>query len=224
MLTKTLLKNGKELRLQNMKGWKNGKDNGMKRKPVNQSHRRLPIPVGVERPAPEMDLNLCTTVSREDHITSTKVVPLPCCVFLRIRTGRRGKPVTRQIPTWDLSMVQTTKTLTVEVISCLGSHANEDVPCVVCDVTKRSTVLMVPGRSKCHPGWTLEYTGYLMAGYYDHAGATDYYCVDKDPENLPGGEANDNGYLLYFVEARCGSVRCPLYVNGRELMCAVCTK
>ena len=62
------------------------------------------------------------------------------------------------------------------------SHKDEDVPCVVCDVPKRSTVLMVPGRSKCHPGWTLEYTGYLMAGYYVHTGATDYHCVDKDPE------------------------------------------
>ena len=104
------------------------------------------------------------------------------------------------------------------------SHYQRDVPCVVCDVTKRSTVLMVPGRSKCHPGWTLEYTGYLMAGYYDHDGATDYYCEDKDPENLPGGTANNNDHILYFVEARCGSLRCPPYVNGREFLCAVCTK
>ena len=105
------------------------------------------------------------------------------------------------------------------------SHYEQDVPCVVCEVTRRSTVLMIPGRSKCHPGWTLEYAGYLMAGHYEFNGATDYYCVDKDPENLPGGTANQNGYLLYFVEARCvASLRCPPYVNGRELQCAVCTK
>ena len=104
------------------------------------------------------------------------------------------------------------------------SHHNHDVPCVVCDVTKRSTVLMIPGKSKCHAGWTLEYAGYLMAGYYNHAGATDYYCVDKDPENLPGGTGDNDGHLLYFVETRSGSLRCPPYVNGRELMCAVCTK
>ena len=66
-------------------------------------------------------------------------------------------------------------------------HHDRDMPCVVCDVTKRSSVLMIPGRSKCHPGWTLEYTGYLMAGYYSHPGATDYYCIDKKPENLPPG-------------------------------------
>ena len=105
------------------------------------------------------------------------------------------------------------------------SHYQRDVPCVVCDVTKRSSVLMIPGKSKCHEGWTLEYSGYLMAGHYNFSGATDYYCIDKDPENLPGGTGNDNGYLLYFVEARCGaSLRCPPYVNGRELQCAVCTK
>ena len=104
------------------------------------------------------------------------------------------------------------------------SHQNRDVPCVVCDVTRRSTVLMIPGRSKCHAGWTLEYTGYLMAGYYSHAGGTDYYCVDKDPVNLPGGLASENGFLLYFVEARCGPLRCQPYVNGREFHCAVCTK
>ena len=83
------------------------------------------------------------------------------------------------------------------------SHFHRDVPCVVCDVTNRSTVLMIPGRSKCHAGWTNEYAGYLMAGHYNHAGAIDYYCVDKDPENLPGG-GNDDGHVLYFVEARCG--------------------
>ena len=103
------------------------------------------------------------------------------------------------------------------------SHQNRDVPCVVCEAVQRSTVLMIPGKTKCHPGWTLEYTGYLMSGYYGHS-ATDYYCVDKDPENLPHGTADNNGYLLYFVEARCGSLRCPPYINGREFLCAVCTK
>ena len=104
------------------------------------------------------------------------------------------------------------------------SHYDHDVPCVVCDVTKRSTVIMIPGRSKCYPGWTLEYAGYLMSGVYNHAGATDYYCIDKDPENLPSGASSQDGHLLYFVEAICGSLRCPPYVNGREFQCAVCTK
>ena len=103
------------------------------------------------------------------------------------------------------------------------SHYQRDMPCVVCEVKKRSSVLMIPGKTKCHAGWTFEYAGYLMAGYHSHS-STDYYCVDKDPENLPGGESNADGHLLYFVEAACGSLRCPPYVNGRELQCAVCSK
>ena len=103
------------------------------------------------------------------------------------------------------------------------SHYQEDAPCVVC-LARRQSVLMIPGKSKCYDGWTFEYSGFLMAGHYNYTGATDYYCVDKDPENVPGGGSNQNGYLLYFVEARCGSLPCPPYVNGREFQCVVCTK
>ena len=104
------------------------------------------------------------------------------------------------------------------------SHYEHDVPCVVCDVRKRSSTLLVPGKRSCRAGWTLEYSGYLMAGHHNHGSATDYYCVDKDPENLVDGQANSNGHLLYFVEARCGALKCPPYFNGRELQCDVCTK
>ena len=104
------------------------------------------------------------------------------------------------------------------------SHHDNDVPCAVCEVKKRLTVLMIPGKSKCTAGWTFEYSGFLMTGHYAHPAATDYYCVDKDPENIPSGGASHDGYLLYFVEARSGSLKCPPYINGRELQCAVCSK
>ena len=105
-------------------------------------------------------------------------------------------------------------------------HSQQDVPCVACNVETRSSTIMVPGKTACHSGWTLEYTGYLMSGYYDHKAARDYYCIDKDPEHVNGGGEgrNDNGYVLYFVEARCGSLKCPPYVNGMELTCVVCSK
>ena len=105
-------------------------------------------------------------------------------------------------------------------------HKDQDVPCAVCNIRSRSSVIMIPAKTKCYPGWTLEFTGYLMAGYHNHEAATDYYCIDKEPENVVGGREslNDNGYLLFFVEARCGSLKCPPYVNGRELTCVVCSK
>ena len=103
------------------------------------------------------------------------------------------------------------------------SHLDQDVPCAVCNLNSRSSVIMIPGRKSCFPGWTIEYTGYLMTGRHTHH-STDYYCIDGSPEDIHGGKANHNGYLLYFVESRCGSLRCPPYVEGRELTCVVCTK
>ena len=100
---------------------------------------------------------------------------------------------------------------------------NQDAPCSVCQ-SPRTKFLMIPGRNACYSGWTLEYSGYLVAGFYGHSAATEYICLDKDPEFNVGGYTNDDGARLYFVEAICGSLKCPPYVNGRELTCAVCTK
>ena len=101
--------------------------------------------------------------------------------------------------------------------------SEQDAPCAVCS-SPRSRLVMVPARNTCHEGWTLEYQGYLSAGRYKHAAATEYVCLDGAPETIVGGTADDNGALFYFVEGRCGSLKCPPYVDGRELTCAVCTK
>ncbi|XP_052705274.1 uncharacterized protein LOC128181066 [Crassostrea angulata] len=100
---------------------------------------------------------------------------------------------------------------------------DHDVPCAVCLVRNRSVVKMFPARKTCDKGWKHEYHGYLMAGYYNHSAGTSYTCVDGDPETLQGGHINNNGYLFYLVEAICGSLKCPPYVNGRELVCVVCS-
>ncbi|XP_078618128.1 uncharacterized protein LOC144885853 [Branchiostoma floridae x Branchiostoma japonicum] len=104
------------------------------------------------------------------------------------------------------------------------SLLDDDVPCAVCYVPTRGSKLMIPARNTCPTGWTQEYHGYLMAGYYNHPGAKEFVCVDEQPEVIQGGHANHNGALFYPVEARCGSLPCPHYVEGRELTCVVCTK
>eukprot|EP00105_Crassostrea_gigas_P005350 XP_011418913.1 PREDICTED: short-chain collagen C4 isoform X2 [Crassostrea gigas] len=101
---------------------------------------------------------------------------------------------------------------------------NHDVPCAVCLVRRKSVVQMFPARKTCYKGWTLEYQGYLMAGYNDHAAGTAYTCIDSHPDTLHGGATNKDGKLFYLVEASCGSLKCPPYVAGRELVCAVCSK
>ncbi|XP_062609491.1 short-chain collagen C4-like, partial [Saccostrea cucullata] len=101
---------------------------------------------------------------------------------------------------------------------------DHDVPCAVCLAQNKSVLKMFPARKSCYEGWSLEYEGYLMAGNYRHPAGKTYTCVDKKPETIHGGHANNDGYLFYFVEAVCGSLKCPPYVQGRELTCAVCSK
>ncbi|XP_078341854.1 uncharacterized protein LOC144627830 [Crassostrea virginica] len=101
---------------------------------------------------------------------------------------------------------------------------NHDVPCAVCLVRNRSVVKMFPARKTCYSGWKLEYRGYLMAGHFNFQGPSKYTCVDHHPDTVYGGSSDMNGKLFYFVEAVCGSLKCPPYVNGRELVCAVCSR
>ncbi|XP_052704118.1 short-chain collagen C4-like [Crassostrea angulata] len=106
----------------------------------------------------------------------------------------------------------------------LRSFHQHDVPCAVCLQRNRSVVKMFPARKSCYKGWKLEYRGNLMTGYHDHSAGTMYNCVDEHPDTLHGGLANKNGKLFYSVEARCGSLKCPPYVEGREIVCVVCSK
>lgn len=101
---------------------------------------------------------------------------------------------------------------------------SQNVPCAVCRAATRTTALMVPARMECFPGWTKEYWGYLMTSANYHAGRNQYACVDAHPESLRAGYRREYGVLFYPVDAVCGSLPCPPYINGRELTCVVCTK
>ena len=103
------------------------------------------------------------------------------------------------------------------------SVRDDDAPCSVC-WTRRSTAIMIPGRNQCYGGWTLEYKGYLVAGDRAHKAASEYVCLDDHPDVIIGGNTSQDGKLFYFAEGRCGSLKCPPYVHGRELTCVVCSK
>lgn len=98
-----------------------------------------------------------------------------------------------------------------------------DVPCAVC-VTVRSNVLMIPAKKTCPSGWIKEYSGYLAGGHFEHNASSEYICLDREPEIIPGGTDNNNEKMVWIAEARCGGLKCPPYVNGRELTCSVCSK
>ena len=61
-----------------------------------------------------------------------------------------------------------------------------------------------------------------MAEYYQHKSASEFVCVDENPETI-GSHLDQNGKLFYFVEGHCGSLKCDPYKDGRELTCAVCS-
>jgi len=114
-----------------------------------------------------------------------------------------------------------------ETLTDSNSHVHGvhslDVPCAVCYVTQLSAVYMLPAKYTCPTGWTREYYGYLMAEHPNHH-HTQFTCVDTAFKYVPGTSANQDDFLFYFTEGRCGILPCPLYDNTRELSCAVCTK
>ena len=53
---------------------------------------------------------------------------------------------------------------------------------------------------------------------------TEFVCVDPAMESNGGGDRNDNGALFYYVEAKCGSLNCPPYINNKVVTCVVCSQ
>ncbi|XP_052268979.1 short-chain collagen C4-like [Dreissena polymorpha] len=101
-------------------------------------------------------------------------------------------------------------------------HDNE-VPCTAC--RSRGPTMMIPGRNICYEGWKLEYHGYLMTTYHGHAGSKEFICVDSDATVAEGSNSGDqDGALLYFVKAVCGSLKCPPYDGSKLITCAVCSQ
>ena len=104
----------------------------------------------------------------------------------------------------------------------MASHQNYDVPCAVC-VTPLSITIMVPATLTCPAGWTSHYNGYLTGGHYGHPSATDFLCLDANPQNV-GTDGNADGKLFYYTVSRCGSLPCPPFIEGRVVTCVVCSK
>jgi len=111
-----------------------------------------------------------------------------------------------------------------------ASLHNLDPVCAVCYNPTAGATHMVVARQDCpSPDMTLEYSGYLVSEKSDRTGdayiyyRSEYICVDETPEGRPGSEPNMDGALLFPVQAACGSLPCPPYINLNEITCAVCS-
>ncbi|XP_076449095.1 short-chain collagen C4-like [Babylonia areolata] len=98
-----------------------------------------------------------------------------------------------------------------------------DVPCSVCRASQ-STTIMIPATSTCPTGWTAQYAGHLAAGYRGHEAASEYVCLDKDPEYASSDQVDDDGRLFHYTVTVCGSLPCPPYKNEKVALCVVCSK
>ena len=106
----------------------------------------------------------------------------------------------------------------------VSGHHDRNVPCAVCYVQNRTTSIMIPAKMNCHSGWTREYYGYLMSDYVVTHYRTQFICMDRNMEAIPGLQANTNGALFYHAEATCNGLSCGPYNTEKELSCVVCTK
>ena len=106
-----------------------------------------------------------------------------------------------------------------------GRH-NDNVPCAVCYVSTRPSVIMIPAKATCPSTWTREYYGYIMTSHHALHHRSTYECMDEDQESLPNSPENSDGALFHHVEASCDpeQLPCPPYDESKELNCVVCTK
>ena len=105
----------------------------------------------------------------------------------------------------------------------LQAFNKHNIPCALCYVSARNTVVMLPAKRQCPSSWTLEYNGYLMTHAHSQNRGM-FECIDSNPESIPGSAADENAVEFYHIEAACRGLPCPPYEPQKELVCVVCTK
>ena len=101
--------------------------------------------------------------------------------------------------------------------TCGNVKVDDDVPCAACLDTEAKTYMMIPGKASCPSGWRKQYSGYICANYYRHLAASEYACVDDDPQYIEGRRQNLSGKLFYPALTVCGSLPCPPYASAKYL-------
>ena len=106
----------------------------------------------------------------------------------------------------------------------IGKTDTHNVPCAVCHAQRRSSLVMVPGKTSCPDDWTREYYGYLMASEVTSLQNMKYECVDSLPDTIPGTQSDVAGAHFNFVVASCNGLPCGPYDPKKAITCSVCTK
>ncbi|XP_033757981.1 uncharacterized protein LOC117340324 [Pecten maximus] len=99
---------------------------------------------------------------------------------------------------------------------------DEDMSCAVCRNSEHTISVMIPGRTQCYQGCVEAYNGFIVTGDPNDPSNVDYICMDGHPHPIPGGQQSDNGQLFRPTIAKCGSLPCPPYKDGKLVPCVVC--
>jgi hypothetical protein len=103
------------------------------------------------------------------------------------------------------------------------NHHDMDAVCAVCR-SNHATTIMIPGTNVCTEGWTKQYDGFIMAERATQDNhASEFICVDSQLEGRQGSQVNQQGRLLYYTLAQCGSLPCEPYHNNALVTCVVCS-
>ena len=105
-----------------------------------------------------------------------------------------------------------------------GDLQYQNTPCAVCYIPTRPTIMTIPAKLSCPAGWTVEYTGYLMASNYYRS---KHECVDFDPVSV-GSNSNADQLGFYSIRVSCDSdLPCPSSGGGgtadQAITCVVCS-
>ena len=106
----------------------------------------------------------------------------------------------------------------------LNARSGLQMPCAVCYVNDKSTILTIPAKYTCPTGWTREYNGYLMSEITEaNRPRKDTICADRIGESA--GAYTPWPSVNYLMNVHCDEgLVCPPYTASKPLTCAVCSK
>ena len=92
---------------------------------------------------------------------------------------------------------------------------------------------MVPGTSTCPPGWSREYSGWIMSSSSGSVSpdsstvSVNHICMDGDPTTMPGNTETRTIRLAHVLFSGCPSrtlSSCNRYNRLQRLPCVVCSR
>jgi hypothetical protein len=115
-----------------------------------------------------------------------------------------------------------------ENTGALDANANTDAACAVCQRPGAVQTYVQWGRINCTNGHTTEYSGLIMANGYGSTSQrfqrSEFVCVDMAREaHATSSSSSTSASGSWFTSEMKGGASDEVYVQSREVSCAVCS-